>query len=76
MSNGAADSRLSISCWDLCELSEDELNTWDIAALNLAAAQGLPGLDAINVATCLDKLDDWAQRVKDETLRHIYRFDP
>lgn len=69
-------SQLSQSWWQLCELSEDVLKTWDIAALNLAAAQGLPGLGAVDVAACLDKLDDWAQRVKDETLRHIYRFDP
>ncbi len=75
MSNGAADFRLTISCWDLCELSEHDLNTWDIAALNLAAAQGLPGLDAVNVGACFDKLDDWAQRVKVEMLRHMYRFD-
>ncbi len=76
MSNGATDSRLRISCWDLCELPEDDLNKWDVAALNLAAAQGLPGLDVIDVNACLDKLDDWAQRVKHETLRHMYRFDP
>lgn len=76
MSNGETDFRLTISCWDLCELSEHDLNTWDIAALNLAAAQGLPGLDAVNVGACFDKLDDWAQRVKVEMLRHMYRFDP
>jgi len=75
MSNVPKDAGLTISCWDLCELSEDDLNTWDIAALNLAAAQGLPGLDAVNVAACLDKLDDWADRVKHETLRRMYRFD-
>ncbi len=76
MSRDATHTRPSISCWDLCELSDDHLNTWDIAALNLAAAQGLPGLNAVNVTACLDKLDEWAQRVKDETLRHIYRFNP
>jgi len=53
MSNGAADFRLILSCWDLCELSEDDLKTWDIAALNLAAAQGLPGLDAVNLIAFL-----------------------
>lgn len=44
--------------------------------LNLAAAEGLPGMDAVDIAACLYKLDDWAERVKDETLRHMYRFDP
>ena len=76
MSTDPNDSPLILSCWDLCELSEDGLNTWDIAAINLAAAQGLPGVEAVNVAACLDKLDDWADRVKHETLRRMYRFDP
>ena len=60
----------------MCELSEDDLKTWDIAALNLVAAQGLPGLDAVDVAACLNKLDEWAERVKYATLRRMYQFDP
>jgi hypothetical protein len=76
MSANPSESRVSHSCWDLCELPEVDLAKWDIAALNLAAAQGLPGLDKVDVAACLDRLDDWADRVKLETLRHVYRFDP
>ena len=37
----------------------DALNDADVAILNLAAAQGLPGTK-IDVDACLDKLDDWA----------------
>ena len=53
----------------------DNLAEADIAFLNLAAAQGLPGTDDIIVDDCLDMLDDWARRVQIEILRHLYRFE-
>jgi hypothetical protein len=74
MAEQAADSDRALSVWDASEFSEDALAAFDVAALNLAAAEGLRG--ETDVAKCLDKLDDWADRVKVETLRHIYRFDP
>jgi hypothetical protein len=43
--------------------------------MNLLCAEGLPGAEDLNVQDCLKKLDDWAQRVKEETQRHEYRFN-
>lgn len=76
MAGNSHASGLIQSCWDLCGLSDDELSQLDIAGLNLATAQGLPGVERIDVVKCLSKLDDWADRVKLDTLRQIYRFDP
>ncbi len=76
MASESANPGLSVSCWDLCGLAEDELNSWDIAALNLLSAAGLPGMDAVDVVACLDKLDAWADRVKIGTLRQMHQFDP
>ena len=47
----------------------------DIAVLNLFAAKGLPGTEDLDVSSLLDTLDDWAERVKFEIRRHIYRLD-
>jgi hypothetical protein len=55
---------------------EDFLASCDVAFLNLAAAKGLPGCETLNSQTCLDKLSGWATRVRIETARHLYRFDP
>ncbi len=60
---------------EIQKISDDPLET-DIAILNLAAAQGLPGTEEVDVEACLDKLDDWAHAVQFEILRHLYRFVP
>lgn len=69
-------SRVNKHWLDLCCLAEEDIAVFDIAALNLTAAQGLPGLEHVDVDGCLAKLDEWADRAKLEILRHIYRFDP
>lgn len=51
------------------------LDSYDVVTLNLCAAHGLPGTAEIDPFQYDDKLDDWARRVRDETERHIYRFD-
>lgn len=48
----------------------------DIAYLNLIAAGGLPGTSDIEVDQLLETLEHWADRVKLEIWRHLYRFDP
>ncbi|MFQ5734272.1 MAG: hypothetical protein ACE5KM_20230, partial [Planctomycetaceae bacterium] len=53
----------------------DAIEETDIAILNLAAANGLPGTADVDVDACLDKLDEWAYRVQFEILRHLYRFE-
>ena len=52
-----------------------ELDRYDIAELNLCTARGLPGTENLDVPAFLDKLDEYAERVKLEICRHIYRFD-
>ncbi len=73
----AKDQPLIPSWSHLCDRQDEKaLASEDVVLLNLAAAQGLPGTEAIDVLQYLDKLDDWADRVRIETLRHMYRFDP
>ena len=61
----------------LLGMTREELCGLDIARMNLMCAEGLPGAEGLDVAQCLSRLDDWAQRVRRETQRHLYRVaDP
>jgi hypothetical protein len=51
------------------------LDDSDTAVLNLCVARGLPGTEKLDVAALLDKLDEWAEAVKFEICRHLYRFE-
>jgi len=46
----------------------------DIGRMNLLCAQGLPGADGFVLDAGLVKLDEVAARVRNETERHLYRF--
>ncbi|HOC58153.1 MAG TPA: hypothetical protein PKI20_21220 [Verrucomicrobiota bacterium] len=46
----------------------------DIALMNLLCAQGLPGAEDVNHAQCLATLDQWADHIRSETARHLYRY--
>ncbi len=59
----------------LTAASAELLSSCDIALLNLVAARDLPATESLDIPACLDKLDDWAARVRIETLHHLYRFD-
>jgi hypothetical protein len=48
----------------LISLSDAELSRLDIAAVNLACAQGLPGAERIDVNRCLATIDYWTGTVK------------
>ena len=50
-------------------LTEPELATRDIAEINLALAEGLPGSEQLDAQALLRKIDDWAQIVEHETAR-------
>jgi hypothetical protein len=54
---------------DLALLPDERLAHFDVAAVNLLCAAGLPGAEAIDIADCLRVLDDWAARVKRFTER-------
>jgi len=69
-----ADDALTIE--SLAELSHESVEEIDVALLNLIAANGLPGAKELDFNAILDTLDEWAEKVKVEIWRHIYRHDP
>ena len=65
----------SVPHWrKLVWLSDVVLSRYDIAAVNLACAEGLPGAEQIDFGYCLYKLDDWADRVKEYTTLLMPQF--
>jgi hypothetical protein len=62
---------------DLLATGPEQLAKVDIAQMNLLCATGLPGAEELDIDRCLARLDRWADRVKAETERHLYRLtDP
>ena len=59
---------------ELSMMSSEELAQQDLALLNLRAAEGLLGAEKLNVTEVLSTLDRWAQKVKLDTDRNLYRF--
>lgn len=59
---------------ELVRLPEKDLARVDIAAVNLAAAEGLPGSQSINRAVVLRTLDEWARQVAIVTAYHVVDF--
>jgi hypothetical protein len=55
-------------------LEPDSLVDLDVACVNLACAEGLPGAEALLSGSALGVLDQWAARVRDETARHLPKF--
>ncbi|MBC8205871.1 MAG: hypothetical protein ISR85_01370 [Kiritimatiellales bacterium] len=49
---------------ELIQLSDEEIENFDIARMNLLCAKGLPGSEDLDIEQCLLKLDQWAQHVK------------
>ena len=58
----------------LLSVSPDQLGTVDIATMNLACAEGLPGAEKLNVMACLQLLDRWTEAVRQSTEKNFYRF--
>jgi hypothetical protein len=52
---------------ELACLTDDELGLHDVAAVNLACAEGLPGTEHVDAAKCLATLDSWAEKVRQWT---------
>src|SRR6185369_7688109 len=46
----------------------------EIATENLSTAVNLPGAEGLDVAKSAQILDQWSDRVRQETSRHLYRF--
>jgi hypothetical protein len=69
--------RMAQTLDDLLKMPAEILAYVDIAEMNLLCAAGLAGAEGMDINKCLARLDQWAQRVKMETERHLYRLtDP
>jgi hypothetical protein len=67
-------SVIGVEIRDAAGREESPIHVPDIAQLNLWCAQGLPGAEHLNVDSLLRQLDAWAERVRTDTERHLYRF--
>ncbi len=62
---------------ELLSLNAEDLGEVDLGLMNLLCAGGLPGSASSDTPAILAKLDEWAERVRSETERHLYRVtDP
>ncbi len=59
----------------LLALKPHQLEGLDIALVNLLCAEGLRGSEKLDIDMALDRLDEFATRVRVETDRNIHRFD-
>ena len=59
---------------ELSMMDSDDLNTQDIALLNLRCAEGLPGSEDLDIVDSLRTLDRWADKVRQETDRMMVDF--
>jgi hypothetical protein len=61
---------------EFTNLQLERLDSYDILELNYCAACRLPGTGKSDLDAWLAKRDEWAARVRFETCRHLYRFNP
>ena len=59
----------------MLSLKPNQLEGMDIALMNLLCAEGLRGSEKLDIDMALDRLDEFATRVRVETDRNIHRFD-
>ncbi len=59
---------------ELLLLAPDELARVDLALMNLLCAEGLPGSEGMSIPSVLKTLDQWAERVRLQTLAYEPRF--
>ena len=71
---GPSRSLVPIPSWEQLSTGTIDFSSFDVALLNLISAQGMPGAENIDVPKLLDRLEEWAERVKLETARHMHRF--
>jgi hypothetical protein len=72
--SGAVARTETPSLTELLSMTPEQLAQVDIAVLNLRCAEGLVGSNGLNVVEIRKTLDGYATYVRQETLRHIYRF--
>jgi hypothetical protein len=67
-------SQLPVKLQQLLASAPAQIGQCDIARLNLLCSEGLPGAESLNPQECIATLDGWAERIKSETERHLYRY--
>ncbi|MCO6439448.1 MAG: tetratricopeptide repeat protein, partial [Phycisphaerae bacterium] len=70
-----ADHQKTVSLEELIALPDATLAQVDIATMNLAAAEGLPGSEDLDRAAVLQALDAWADGVAEATVSRAHYFD-
>jgi len=55
-------------------MTPQQLESVDIALMNLRCAEGLPGAEKLDVSGNLETLDIWAERVRSETNHYFHLF--
>jgi hypothetical protein len=60
---------------ELVSLPPAGLSNFSICELNLLCANGLSGCNETDIKQCLATVDSWAQHVRSETERHLYRYE-
>lgn len=58
----------------LLSLPESDIGRLGIAKVNLLCASGLPDTEDLDISVGLERLEAWAEHVRNETDRHLYRF--
>jgi len=58
----------------LLKATDAELAKIDIAEMNMACAEGLPGAENIDIPAHLKTLDRWARAIRKETEKYLYQF--
>ena len=61
--------------FDTAILAEELLDNQDIGSLNLKAAAGLPGAEAMRVDPCVQTLNAWSRQVRAFTEEHWSQFE-
>lgn len=59
---------------ELIQLSDEEIEDFDVARMNLLCARGLPGSEDLDIEACIQKLDLWAEHVKNREQQSLPAF--
>lgn len=71
-SPGSSDAIRSLN--DLLAMSDEALEQVDPLEVDLAVARTIPGYESLDVARYKKTVDEWAEQVRSETDRHLYKF--
>ena len=66
--------RFDLKSFRVEELCDEFLASLDIAEVNLRCAQGLSGTEELDIAACLDKIDEYAETVRHATSMNVPLF--